>query len=375
MHEQRERLIKDIWTPPASWKMPGTWFWWFWLFFIHDDETKKTGRCRQLMILWSIKKDKQIMCNSLDIRIPDQLRVEGEGRWALDGAAAAWYFDGDKMHDDYVLEKSCMSLDREGMALKAPGKTPSSFYMDGEDFVTKIDTGSGASAHRFEFRAKQTDLHPAVGPVHGKTELPLGMGVEGTMIERMDLSGTERIGKKSRKISGTAYFQKILVAVPPPQWYWGIYHFKGGSFLTFMVSYAGRAMLADNLLGQVRLKKPTVTVKQDITLYHAPSGRVFKADNVSLKPKHEGGHLWSHEINARGKEPGKEFEICALAKAYAHSCWKFVKDIGPIPAKSTFKYNEYPAVLERLEFKAKNGERIVLENGWGNMENSWGFII
>jgi hypothetical protein len=243
--------------------------------------------------------------------------------------------------------------------------------MEGDEYVTRIDAASGPGRHRFEFRAKQADMHPAVGPVHGLTSLPLGMGVEGTMIERLDLAGTEeRDGKKS-PIRGTAYFQKILVMVPPPQWYWGLYHFKDGSFLTFMVSYAGRALLADNAWKGARLRKPTLPIKQDITLYHAPSGRVFKTTDVSLTPKDEGNNLWSHSVVAKGKD----FEIKALAQAYSHSCWKFVKSVGALPTKSTFKYNEYPAVLKRLEFRAKDGEVIELENGWGNMENSWGFLI
>jgi hypothetical protein len=387
----RNQLIRDIWTPPSQWKTPGTWFWWFWLFFIHDGDTAKTGRCRQLMILWSIKKDKRISCNSLDIQIPVQIEKKGEKRWTLNGAAAAWYFDGKTMHHDFVLEKSAMELDGDELSLTAPGNTPSSFYLDGDEFVTKIKTidenarahegdthGHGKDAlageprfHEFEFRARQTDFHPANGPVQSRTSLPFGMGVEGTMIERFELKGFEtRNGKKS-EIRGAAYLQKILVAVPPPQWYWGMYHFSDDSILTFMVSYAGRAILADNAWKGARLRRPTIPIKQDIMLYHAPTGRVFKATDVSITPRSEGGPLWSHEVKGKGKD----FDIDALAKAYSHSSWRFVKNVGALPAKSTFIYNEYPAVLERLELRTKKGEKITLRNGWGNMENSWGFIL
>ena len=31
--------------------------------------------------------------------------------------------------------------------------------------------------------------------------------------------------------------------------------------------------------------------------------------------------------------------------------------------------------FESLELKTASGEVISLKNGWGNMENSWGFII
>jgi hypothetical protein len=371
MAESKSEIIRNIWTPPSSWKVPGAWFWWFWLFFIHDENTAKTGKCRQLMILWSIKKDDAISCNSLDIRIPVQIEPAGDEKWALNGAAAAWYFDGERMNEDFVLEKSRMALGGKALSLEAPGATPSSFRLEGSEFITKIRGRAASGPVAFDFRAVQEDSHEAVGPVHGMTPLPMGMYVEGTMIERFALTGTETRNGKPAPLRGTAYFQKILVAVPPPQWYWGVYHFADGSILTFMVSYAGRAMLSDNLWKGTKLKNPTLPVKQDIMLYHAPSGRVFKGTNVHVSPKNEGGQLWSHRIRGRGDG----FEINAFAKAYAHACWEFRKRVGPLPPKSTFKYNEYPAVLEHVELRTNEGEKITLKNGWGNMENSWGFLI
>ncbi|MFA6907433.1 MAG: hypothetical protein WC263_01255 [Candidatus Micrarchaeia archaeon] len=366
--QTREELLERIWQPPQEWKTPGAWLWWFWLFFIHDENTKKTGKCRQLMILWSIKNDKEILCNSLDIRAPVQLEPRADGTCALNGAAAAWYFDGEKMHEGFVLEPSHMSLDRKRRSLLAPGKTPSSFAQHGEDFITKIKSGKT----EFEFVARQIDMHPAVGPTHGDTSFPAGMRIEGTRIEILRLSGTERHNGKKRALFGTAYFQKILLAAPPPPWYWGLYHFSDGSFFTYMVPYAGRAMLADNAWKGARLKKPSLPIKQDVFLYHAPSGRVFEGGRLAVAPgKIAGTENYKHELEGGGAD----FSIVATARAYSRACWSFRKKIGRLPARSNFKYNEYPSVLESLTLTTNGGETISLKNGWGNMENSWGFII
>jgi len=320
------------------------------------------------MILWSIKKDKEIMCNSLDIRQPLQLESRADGAFQLNGAAAAWYFDGEKMHEDFVLETSSMSLDPRLRSLSAPGRAPSSFFMRGNDFVTRIKSGKT----EFEFVARQNDMHAAVGPTHGATPLPAGMRIEGTRIETLELSGTEAHGGKKRALSGTAYFQKILLAAPPPQWYWGLYHFSDGSFFTYMVPYAGRATLADNAWRGARLKKPSLPIKQDVFLYHAPSKRVYEGSRLTVTPKQIGGtENWQHELEGGGTG----FTITATARAYSHACWSFRKKIGALPARSNFRYNEYPSVLESLTLTASSGEKISLKNGWGNMENSWGFII
>ena len=366
--QNREEILRSIWQPPQEWKTPGAWLWWFWLFFIHDKNTKKTGKCRQLMMLWSIKKDREIMCNSLDIRMPCQLEARADGTHLLNGAAAAWYFDGEKMHEDFVLETSHMRLDPRRRSLAAPGKAPSSFFMRGGDFVVKIKSGKS----EFEFVARQKDLHAAVGPTHGSTILPAGMRIEGTRIETLGLSGTEAHNGRKCAISGTAYFQKILLAAPPPQWYWGLYHFSDGSFFTYMVPYAGRAALADNAWEGARLKKPSLPIKQDVFLYHAPSRRVFEGSRLTVTPVRIGKTgMWQHGLSG----DGKDFEITATARAYSHACWSFRKKTGPLPVRSNFRYNEYPAVLDSLELTTKGGERILLSNGWGNMENSWGFII
>ena len=366
--QSRDELLHGIWQPPREWKTPGAWLWWFWIFFIHDENTRKTGKCRQLMILWSIKKDRAIKCNSLDIRTSSQLESRVDGTFRLNGAAAAWYFDGERMHEDFVLEASHMSLDPHRESLFAPGNTPSSFSMRGGSFVTKIKSG----AHEFQFIARQDDLHSSVGPVHGTTSLPAGMMIEGTRIETLQLSGTESHNGKKSALSGTAYFQKILLAAPPPQWYWGLYHFADGSFFTYMVPYAGRATLADNAWRGARLKKPSFPLQQDVLLYHAPSKRVFEGSRLTVTPSRIGkGENWLHEMHGGGKD----FSITASARSYSHACWSFRKSIGPLPVRSAFRYNEYPAVLESLELTTDNGEVITLKNGWGNMENSWGFII
>ena len=365
----KDRLIDAIWKPPGAWRMPGAWLWWFWIFFIHDKNTAKTGKCRQLMILWSIKKDSRIACNSMEMRLPVQLENIGYGEWRLNGAVAAWYFDGRKMHDNFLLEKTSMRLNPDTKTLVAPGVKPSSFRLAGRDFEIKIQSGE----HKFELRARQADAHPALGPNFGASGIPGGPGIEGTRMERLELSGFESLEHgETRRISGTAYFQRIMLAIPPPQWYWGLYHFADGSFFTYLLPYFGRQSLADNLWKGARLTKPHLPLKQDIFFYHAPSGRVFEGKKLGVNPRKIGKtECWAHEIRGGGRG----FEITANARAYAHACWSFEKNVAVFPFRSKFKYNEYPAVLETLEVRIKGGETLRLEKGVGNMENSWGFLI
>jgi hypothetical protein len=389
-------ILRKIWHPPSKPLAPGAWLWWFWIFFIHDNNTKKTGRCRQIMILWSVKNDPQISCNSLDIRAGKPIQPidrssqapapptrpssfsatsfaspNGSSPFILDGAAAAWYFDGKQMHEDFVLHRSQMMLNSKAQFLDAPGdeKTSSSFSQQGNHFITTIQT----PAHSFELVARQTDHHPAVGPIHGHTPFPAGMEIEGTRIERFDLSGYEKDAKGKRKlIRGTAYFQKILLAAPPPCWYWGLYHFDDGSIATYMQVYAGRSSLAANLWPHQKLRSPRLSLKEDILVYHAPTKKVYEGHQLKIHPTRlKEKNCWRHDITGAG--PG--FTLTGQADAYAHACWTFKKSIGPLPARSTFQYNEYPATLQLTLTPTDGSPSITLKSGWGNMENAWGFII
>ncbi len=382
--ESAKEILQSIWRPPAKPLPRGAWLWWFWLFFIHDKHTERTGRCRQIMILWSIKNDKHIVCNEVDLRPGPPIVPQGR-HYRLNGAAAAWYYDGKHLHEDFVLHPSKMKLNPNAKRLDAPGnkKTSSSFAQRGNDFVTSIR----APQLEFNLVARQTDSHPAVGPIYGRTPLGLGMEIEGTRLERLKLGGWEKGANGKRKpIRGTAYFQKILLAAPPPCWYWGLYHFQDGSVATFMQVYAGRSSLRDNLLPAGALHRSRLSLKEDILVYHAPSGKVYEGHHLRVSPRllslaaprisrsgrSSPSHLWRHDFEGSG--PG--FTISGQADAYAHACWTFQKSIGLLPVRSTFKYNEYPAVLRSLTIRPADGSKpIVLKNGWGNMENSWGFLV
>jgi len=200
-----EKKLFDIKEEP----MPkGAWWWWFWLFFI--DNPKYPARPRQLMILWSTKNVKSIKCNDLDINISLPLN-----RKCLDGAVAAWYFDGEKMHHNYLLEQCNLVVSDK--SLVSDSKIPTSF-----EIVNKVSTINIGES--MKFIASIDEGHEFKEPTYTANNYVKDKGYSIIRGNRFKLSGEI----EGEKVSGTAYFQRVFVTAPAVPWYWGIFHFKKG---------------------------------------------------------------------------------------------------------------------------------------------------
>jgi hypothetical protein len=322
-----EQSVFDIKNEP----MPnGAWWWWFWLFFF--DNPKNPKEPRQLMILWSTKNVREIKCNGLDIKL-----TRSSDRSNLDGVVAAWYFDGEKMHHDFLLEQ-CRLLITE-KSISSGSAVPASFSV--EKNISEVKIGS-----EFHFIAELEQSEPGATTYSSNRYLgSLGYNIIRT--NRLGLKGT--VGKE--KISGTAYFQRVFVNAPSPSWYWGIFHFENGGVLSYFNPH---------LFGK--------SLKKDIYFFNGEKTHAFRT--IKVTPSGEG--LPSFKVSGEN-EHGK---IAFTVRSYSHSSWTFrKKTLGIIPNKLV--YNEYPAVISEFELESE-GEKTTLKQlgkSVGNAEHTTGFLL
>jgi len=309
------------------------WWWWFWLFFFNNP--RNPAKPRQLMILWSTKNEKEIDCNNLKIKSGDS-----NDMGKLHGAVASWYFDGKKMHHNFLLGRCVINVtDKE---LSADSAIPTSFTVSKNKNIIRI-------GNDFEFIAEAGNKHKFVMPnYHSNTYF----GNKGYSIIRLNhLNLTGKI--KNRQIHGSAYFQRVFVNAPSPNWYWGIFHFEKGGILTYFNPH---------LLGK--------SIKKDVSFFDGR--RIHKFTNINVK---KGGEdLPTFTVSSENDDEKMKFTV----NPYSHSSWTFRKRaLGFIPNKLV--YNEYPAVISDfgLENK-KTGGKIILENlgkSVGNAEHTTGFLF
>ncbi len=329
LHEIMGRIF-DIKDEP----MPrGAWWWWFWLFFF--DNPNDPARPRQLMILWSTKNVREIECNGLRIRLGEQA-----DRSRLDGAVAAWYFDGREMHHNFLLEQCGISV--SGNGLSTDSGTPTTFAIDGERSTVRIGDD-------FEFVADTGGRHDFAMPTHHRRNIIGSKGYSIIRLNHLDLHGRAQ----GKPVRGSAYFQRVFVNAPSPSWYWGVFHFDKGGILTYF---------NPRFLGK--------SVKKDITLFDG--GRMHEFRDIRVVRR--GGKMPVFDVSGKDGEKRISFTV----EPYSHSSWTFRKrSLGIIPNKLV--YNEYPATITDLSLTdGKAGDAISLRDlgrSVGNAEHTTGLLL
>jgi len=309
------------------------WIWWFWLFFFKNPSNSQ--KPRQVAILWSARNDANIKCNGIELGTKNPLKEDG----SLHGGIAAWYFDGKKMHDNFLLSR--VKINQIPLGLYTP--YPDTKFQFKEDFF-KITIKDKMEFKATLIKDKNKFITPWV-----KEHKYFGLGYDMTGIDKLNLKATIN-GKKS---NGTAYFQKVLLNAPAVPWYWGIFHFKHGAFLSYFNPH---------FLGK--------SLKKDVSFY---DGKILhKFDNIKVKGT--GNSLPTFHIKACNNEKTIDF----LVKSYSKTTWNFrKKKFGFIP--TTFDYRQYPAKITNFKFNNMKNDSTISEKdigiGIGNAEHSTGILI
>jgi len=310
----------------------GAWWWWFWLFFFENPDDPQ--RPRQLMILWSTKNVRETAINGMNAVFDHP-----QPREVLD-VVAAWYYDGKKMHHNYVLEQCDIRIGDAG--IESRSEVPTSFLIDGNTSTIKVGD--------MEFIVDHPEDTEHSRATYSDSSL---FGNWGYKIIRLNKGGL--VAKvDGQESSGTAYFQRVFVNSPGvAPWYWGIFHFEnGGELQYFMPYFMGKAF------------------KRDVTYFDGKERHKFRDIEVDRVE----GDLPEFRISASDGERSISF----IVAPYSHSAWEFVS--RPLKLFSPkLVYNEYPATIRDFIFEDKaRGIRATGEDtglGVGNAEHTTGMLL
>ncbi len=377
-----------------------TWWWWWWLFFIRNKDDPK--HWKQLMILWSVKDTKKIKVMD-HIWIPKGGIVKQNNSLEFPGMVCAWFFDGNKMHDPYLIhEKMFQSIwepknEVKPLAAEVVRTTKGSKGKQvakvlNSDEYSKVGQGILKSKDDDNYIFKGTPEKYVVRFQEGNDKFNFVLepfssflsepeftfrkyvGKYGYTIYRikgLKLSGEMTVAGKSENISGSAYFQKIRLNSPAVPWYWTIFHFPDGGHLHYMIPHIGPPMFRKTEKPRSKLDWGEIVISKTLDFFDGKRKKLYHFDKIKLKKDFTAENLPLFNITGTNIE-GQKLNLSI--ESYARAYWRFEQ-------KTTIKtriffYNEYPAYIRKFEiFDAKNKKLVSLDDfeyNIGHCEHSWG---
>ena len=372
-----------------------SWWWWWWLIVLPDAENPK--RSRQLMILWSTKDADHVRVNEHDWRPDGRFHIDDEGGHTLPGMVCAWWYDGDVMHEPYVMREARIAAfdrnhplwtgkrDFEGAGAVIP-LTEDDLSMglseDGSHFWLRCTgdaeaVAAGAPTH-FDLRITPA-LEPTSRAAYSNNEFVGGMGYDIIRLHACETTG--KVGEDD--VSGTAYFQKVTVQAPSVPWFWGFLHFDDGSYLDWFVPHASFSMTARDARAWKLRDVVRAPLRGSGLLHDAARGRseTFNRCEVEVLPPEDG--LAGGEADAHGTALPRfhirvwngRTQIGLIVKAASRAHWCFDQPTR-MGLNSHLTYNEYPLEVESITILDEQGVRTLEDWTWvhGNAEHAWGLL-
>jgi hypothetical protein len=358
-----------------------TWWWWWWLLFIKDPANPR--RSRQLMILWSTKNVDRIFVNDVlwERKTPVAERPAGPeaGPWAggkqtrFDGMTAAWFFDGKRMHEPFVLEKNDFTVSRDASGDRGR-LDPSSEHV--------LTLEGDPREYRLRIKKDGWDMDFSMTPWNGfmskhRFKAAHYVGKYGYNILRIygsKLTGTVEHDGAREVISGSAYFQKVMVNAPATPWYWGTFHVDDGSYIDYFNPHIGPPMSRKTDAPRSRLDWGELKLSKHMQFHHAGEDRLYEMRKLRITKEWSADGLPIFNVLGRSKDGRTELEL-RLA-AYSRAYWRFEQKYLRW-FNSILYYNEYPVEVQKAVLRdgTRKLDILSLGNITGNCEHTWGKLL
>ena len=306
------------------------WWYWFWLFFFENPENPE--KPKQLMILWSSKNEDNVKCNGLNFKLKDPLNKN-----ILKGAVASWYFDGKKMHKNFILERCNIKFSNSSLSTDSCIQTL--FKVNGKNCTIKM----GNDVELFA----EEKLKPTVDALALK---------KSSKITAIDARRFSVKGKAfGKRVKGTAFFECVFCSLPIPSWYWGIFHFKNGATLNYFYPYFFNERLGVG------------------TMLFNDKGKTYVFRGLKIKETISRG-LPSFKVSGKNKNQTINFNV----KTYSHAQWLIEKRHLKIIPFALF-YNEFPSIITNFTLEEKVSKKKTdlksLGDAVGNTDHTKGMLL
>ena len=373
-------IAEKVWNLNLSEKLKGlTWWWWWWIFFFDNPDDPEHPR--QLMILWSTKNCPKISVMDFDWHrrmeiLRDTNPETGEKRLRFNGMTAVWYYDGKRMYDPFLLKESDFRVQFKNSGELIPETEEDlRFYGGPREYTVRVQNLEKGLDFTFNLSPWSEFLST---PRYASRHYIGRYGYNILRFYGMKLSGTLTTPHGNETISGTAYFQKVMVNAPSVPWYWVVLQSEKGHYIDYFRPHIGFQMLRRTVRPRSILDRDGIPLSRSIQFYNPETDTLHRFKHMTVRkefiPEPEAGGEELPVFHVKGENSAGE-TIRLVLESYSRAYWRFEQRFWGI-FKSILYYNEYPLVLREFEFKGEEGTigREDLGKVMGNAEHAWGFL-
>jgi hypothetical protein len=319
------------------------------------------------MVLWGTRNCKKVRVNDFywEPAIPMEM---SESRASFETMVASWYFDGNKMHDPFIIDHGRTETEWDVSTGRIRMKGDEGAYSFGgshADFWLNLNNRKvGVELSMQRWNDMMAELVP--------TGRDFVRNAGYTMLKYRGLlsSGKVRVGENETPVKGRSYFQKVRIASITPCWYWGTVQWDNGAYLQYFLPHVGLPMLRHRLSHRSLIDWGEKMVSRTLNFYNPKDDKEYLMENVRITKRYE-NDLPVFRVSAHSSEAELRIEMAT----YARCCWNISQPlIGPI-WQGIF-YNEYPARVTDFQFISDTC-RIAKEDlgkSYCNCEHTWGTI-
>lgn len=238
---ENQRVYDLIWSQMPQMQNRNSSTWWFVLLFPRDGEVY--GR-RQLMFSIATRVGRRIRINNVSLPGLDLKRPVVGGVDHFPAIAVGWYFDGRRVHEDFVKQTAATTLSLPERSIRCWHEGASS----GGQGIDLRSASNRALALEFRIAGRNSaaaftawgDLDAFHSSPHEALNIatPLG-GVHFVAWRRMHFAGEFELPGGRESLDGICYFQRVCLNVPafPWKWIWSV--FPDGSIFSAYIPYVG----------------------------------------------------------------------------------------------------------------------------------------
>jgi hypothetical protein len=292
------------------------------------------------------------------------------------GMSAAWWFDGQQMHDPWLLKDLEFESSYAGGLGSLTVKGRDDLYMrgDGRTYAVGVADDTGQTRMRFEMEPWSAWLSEHR---YAKSNIWRHWGYDIMKIHAMKMKGTiEGPGGATEAVEGTAYFQKVRVNAPSTPWYWLVLHAENGLYLDYFQPNVGAQMWRRTARQRSVFDKwsfAEIKLRNNLEVFDPETQELHTIKKFRLRHTYEKGGKMP-VFRASGEGPTAR--VALTLKTYSRAYWRFEQKHLAGLVKSILYYNEYPSELTDFSFEdLKTGRRLSRSDlGFvaANCEQTWG---